>query len=644
MDWVDPKYATTVQAKSGKATGKSRGTQRGKRKSAARSQSEKPLQDQVKVALAQPQDVWAAAYGHAVSQLIWPKRCSLESSFLWSVVILEQAEVLVRAGFPASKLAAIVSEGSFETEQDAADRRGEVVRLMEQPLEQAAFEWLETADAYPESALGVASLAWRIADHAARPGNEWLGQWFETLASRLPLFQPNDEVHIVSKLILHCELPLLVAVASSASKKTLIAEASRAMDNLAEYLEASADDPQLWLLYGGTYLRAALASVLRVRVLADSLGIRKFYPPQQKALRDMLVHAARWSRADGTHLLGAGSTANGSQAIWDALAKLCRQSKVLDAVMTLSGIGRGKRGQVRTQIAPAKLPPLTHYSEDAAVVCMQSDWRQKGGHVAVHFSEFDLCLEALGPKGVQTLAGEWLINVEVDGQAQMQMAEWQELCWFSDDDVDYLELEARFGQEARVQRQFVWFREERLLLLADSLLADRKAELQLSSEIPLAPGAEFVPAERSTEGMIQAPGGKLLVLPLGLPEWRRQQSITGSSDGLQADDTRLVSAVSASGNALYAPTLISLCNSHAKQRFTWRRLTVADELRIVGPDEAQAFRIQIGTDQWLIYRSLGTNVRRSALGMHTTDDFYVGRFDPEDGEFDTMLQVEASGD
>jgi hypothetical protein len=422
-------------------------------------------------------------------------------------------------------------------------------------------------------------------------------------------------------------------------------EANRAMDNLAEHLEVAEDSPDPWLLYGATYLRAALASVVRCRVLADGLGLRKWYPAQQKALAQLLKHAARWCRPDGTQLLAAGRKAPKSDAMWQALVAQTRRPKPLMAAMTLSGIGSGKRRRARQQVSVSRLPALSHYSEHAAGACMQSDWRHKGCRIAVDFSDADVCMEVLGPKGLPVLAGQWTAQVEIDGQAQLQLDPWREVCWFSDDDVDYLELEARFGERAKVQRQALLMRNERLLYLADGLLADSDARLCLRSHLPLAGDTAFVPAERSTEGYIQVSGKRrVLALPLFLPEWRRQLSRSATSGSFDCIGEDLVARAETEGRRIYMPSLISLCTSHTHLPFTWRHLTVGDDLRTVGQDEARAFRIQIGTDQWFIYCNLSHAVRRTALGVHTMADFYAARFDSDDGEMETLIEVEPAAE
>ena len=227
----------------------------------------------------------------------------------------------------------------------------------------------------------------------------------------------------------------------------------------------------------------------------------------------------------------------------------------------------------------------------------------------------------------------------MNSQCQLQLDEWGEVCWFSDDDVDYLELEAKFGQHARVQRQALFFRQDRMLLLADALLCDQAGPWSLSSQIPLAGDARFEPAEKTTEGVIVTSNGtRCLTLPLHLPEWRRQPG----GVGLEVVGETLVSHHQGNGERLYAATLISLCGSHSKKPVTWRHLTVGEDLRIVSAEEAVAYRVQIGKDQWLLYRSLARPLRRTALGMHTLSEFFAGRFDADDGNVEPLLEVEAN--
>ncbi len=646
MDWIDPRYSIANDPRDSKteppASGKKGSSKSEKSRPRKLNKPNKPLASQVGAALAQPLEVWTAAFGHALDSLKWPNGTSLESTLLWSTVMQEQAEVLVRAGVSAKKLAAIVSERNGQTDLPPTDQLADVIGLMDQSLERRAFQWLDTSDAYPYAALGVAAVGWLIPEHAARPSGEWLTQWLQAILDRIASFTPDPDESVLCSLVLRCEMPLLIGVATTASKRTALVEASKAMDNLAELLECSEDTPAAWLAHGATYLRAALASVLRCRVLANALGLRKWFPPQQHALAELLKHAARWARPDGTQLLAASQLAPRSKAIWEALIKQTRSPQSMMDTMSLAGLISPQVKERTKKLKPKKLPATTFFCEDAAGAVMLSDWRHKGSRLAVDYSDTQICLEVLGPKGQPIIAGEWTAHVDLDGQSQIQLDEWSQSCWFSDEDVDYLELEAKFGQHARVQRQIMLFHDDRWLLVADALLCDEPGNWGLTSRLPLAADATFEGDPKSTEGAIQTHrGARCLTLPLYLPEWQRQ--LSGAS--LSSDSTSLIARHESSGRSrLFSPLLISLCNRHAKKPFTWRRLTVGEDLRIVGPDEATAYRVQSGKDQLLFYRTLAPPLRRTALGVHTLAEFYAARFNAADGDVETLIEVEANLD
>ncbi|MFO0941650.1 MAG: hypothetical protein U0930_12905 [Pirellulales bacterium] len=57
-------------------------------------------------------------------------------------------------------------------------------------------------------------------------------------------------------------------------------------------------------------------------------------------------------------------------------------------------------------------------------------------------------------------------------------------------------------------------------------------------------------------------------------------------------------------------------------------------------DQAVAYRVQIGNEQYVFYRNLATVKRRSFLGVHALCEFFAGSFDKDSGEADTLVEVE----
>ena len=129
-----------------------------------------------------------------------------------------------------------------------------------------------------------------------------------------------------------------------------------------------------------------------------------------------------------------------------------------------------------------------------------------------------------------------------------------------------------------------------------------------------------------------------LAVPLAASEWNAQSTQSSMEVG---DDNQLVLTASGS-KRLYAPLWFDFQRRRFKRKRTWRQLTIADQLRIVGHDEAAAFRVQQGSEQWVVYRSLKDRVCRSFLGKHIVADFFVSRFDPEDGDHEALITVDDS--
>lgn len=619
MDWIDAEHSR----KQGKPA---------KQKPSAKEVKTPSLTKQLAAVLAQPQEVWAAAFEHSLASVRWPKRCDAEATFYWSTTIGEQAEVLVRAGWNASRLIHCVPSKQVEEK----DRIAEISSLMNEPLEQRASQWLEQADVYPHAALGVLALFWNLPAHARRSETQWLSGWMKAVVERTAEYQLQQEDCLLSNLIFHCELPLLIGLLTATTRSVAQTNASRAMDDLAEYLENSQDHSGAWLAHGATYLRAALACVFRARVLADHLGLRKWYPPQKKSLAKLLTQAARWSRSDGTQLLSKGQDARAGKSLWEALSKQAAITKSVGHTLVLSGLTDGRRSEAKVR-CDTRLPKPTANDEDASCAVMWRGWQYAGPRVAVDFSEVNVLVEACGSKGTPVLNGEWSASVQLDGQAQLQLAGWEQLCWYCDDDVDYLEIEAKFGEHAKLQRQIVLFRQHRLLLAADALLCDRDGNWTMNSQIPLDARLQASKVDKHHECQLVGEKVDAFALPLYMPEWRAalaSGSFATTEGGLQVSN-------SCSGvRRIYSPVLISLCNRHSKSPYTWRHLTVAEDLKIVGRDQAVAYRVQIGDEQFVFYRNLATVRRRSFLGVHALCEFYAGSFDKESGEADTLVEVE----
>jgi hypothetical protein len=104
-------------------------------------------------------------------------------------------------------------------------------------------------------------------------------------------------------------------------------------------------------------------------------------------------------------------------------------------------------------------------------------------------------------------------------------------------------------------------------------------------------------------------------------------------------DEQLSMSTEVYATRIYNPVVIALKNLNKPIAYTWRQLTVAEDLHIQPREVAEAYRVQINNDQWVFYRSLTPCTRRSVMGLHLNNEFYAGRFSPSDGQFEAMIEV-----
>jgi hypothetical protein len=218
---------------------------------------------------------------------------------------------------------------------------------------------------------------------------------------------------------------------------------------------------------------------------------------------------------------------------------------------------------------------------------------------------------------------------------------WQPTCRTSDENVDYLELTMELAGGLRIERHLVLARKDRFLLLADAVLGTRPGGLAYRGLLPLGPGIALRGAGLTREGFLVAasasrPGKRLAtVLPLALPEWRRDHRVGELSSGPQGME--LCQAIE--GSRLFAPLWLDLDPLRVRRRRTWRQLTVAESLGAQAADVAVGYRVAVGSGQWLVYRSLARKRNRSLLGHNLATETLVARF-RRNGEVQSIIEIE----
>jgi hypothetical protein len=497
-----------------------------------------------------------------------------------------------------------------------------------------------------EVALGTVALVtcWPfLAGIDSEVQKELFTSWAEMLelAGRIP----SEEMDMVTWSLVEVELPLIFAMWVT-DRKVGSGWAKTAMESLTATIAEAKEDTADWVRSGARRLRAAIASAVRSAAWGERLKIDTWDAATKKGFAKLMEEAIRWSRKDGSLLLSPGSELSDScdGSFWAAGYRLAGRPKAIKSLLTermprklIEGINGKEVGGFTFGSVP-----LSSYSTTAEAGVFQRDWQSQGTRIAVDYSVDPMLLEIVGPKGDSLLAGPWSCSVTHGTRSLEIVSSWQEVCWYTDDEVDYLELEASFEEDCRVQRQVLLIREAGVVLLADALLGGRKAPWRVCSTLPLTSKLDLIEADKTRESWLAEDGvKKALLVPLASGEWKRQASLqtVAISDGL------LCMEVASEASNLYMPLAIALKREHFEAPITWRSLTVVENLQIQPSEVAVGYRLQLDRQQWLFYRSLTKAVPRSVLGVHTAGDFCACSFDYRTGDADSLVEVSGtSGD
>ncbi|KAA5545516.1 hypothetical protein FYK55_07690 [Roseiconus nitratireducens] len=326
-----------------------------------------------------------------------------------------------------------------------------------------------------------------------------------------------------------------------------------------------------------------------------------------------------------------------------ALAAAADEETLRPALDAALGRSRTKR-RLAWQV---HLPESMLHDEDSGVVCMLPEWDVRRGRTVIRYAGDETELEVTTGKAV-LMQGAIETELRVNGNQIRSAGDWTATCEYTDDDVHYVELEQPWQAGYVVQRQFMLLREDRCGMIADAVTwrssTNDSGPTDLSIEhrlrLPLGDGMTCRAEEQTTECFLCDDRPRAMVIPLSSNEWRGANSTTTLSG--TADNHLLVASRGA--GRLYVPLWIDLSRKRFGKKRTWRQLTVGEQLRLVPPRVAAAFRFQAGSEQWLLYRSMVGRLPRTFFGKHLIADFYAARFDVQEETYEDLITVEDSDD
>lgn len=479
------------------------------------------------------------------------------------------------------------------------------------------------------------------------------------------LSQPPPHSSTLARLWLRAEFPLTLAVVFP----SLISEASirDAVDHLQRSLSEACNatgwqSPDAWSdavsLFASWTRCGYLCRVLRREWLQGELRDR-----WNAAFRPLLRGAIHGTHRNGTSkkenrpkqakgsLASAAMELAGNAAMRQFAKRLTAPSPsvAMSPVSTspastspASKKSSAKRSASRSAVG------IAEQSEAAQFAFLRDRWGTSANRIDVQYRAQQLQLN-LQAASSTLLFGSCDQRVLINGHPAMAESGWEHVCWHSDEEADYLELELRL-RGCRIQRQLVLARKDAFALIADAVTLHSVHSESLNSgfgtqevvewsyelALPLASGCRVMAATDTREVKLGDQRERARAMLLSSPEWR----IDPRPGEFTIQDDRLVVSSQATGRGLYLPVLIDLNAARIRQPLTWRRLTVAENLTPVAADEAVAFRAQVGDCHWLVYRELGLRGNRTFFGKNVCSDFFVGRFLPKKRDYETIVEIE----
>lgn len=303
--------------------------------------------------------------------------------------------------------------------------------------------------------------------------------------------------------------------------------------------------------------------------------------------------------------------------------RLQRTARALATGATRKAVGKG-------------LLPCDHDDQEAAVAVLRSGWAAGSLRVLVDYRDVIPRLElAVGDRLL--LDGDWRWAVTCDGESLPAEGPWETNCLETKRDAVFFEMKAPLAGGLQFERSVTLLTGDRVILLADAVTRrdgrPPAGDLRLSATLPVSVGLDMDPADETHEVYLYDTAMRCLAMPLGLTEWR-----AGGRGAFAAKPEGLVVEQVGCGR-MFAPVWLDCDPRRLGEQVTWRQLTVADTRINLPPSMAAGHRVQVGVDQWLLYRSLDASRNRTLLGCNVACEFLIGRITP-DGTVQRAIEIE----
>lgn len=334
----------------------------------------------------------------------------------------------------------------------------------------------------------------------------------------------------------------------------------------------------------------------------------------------------------------------------DALAALNRAYAVsgvptplerLKALTSASGSRKVKGTKGKTKQAKKKISKETIPSwqcDETETACLRSSWQPRADVAVVRFDEEPVQLE-LSVGGTSLLSGDWGLQLAEDGVPLELEAEWECICWNADSDGDYLELQLEFEGGPQINRYLYLSRTDQFAIFADMISGSEPGRFDLATRLPLSSDVTLTACRGNREQLLTCGKKSVRVFPLDLPQDAGLG--TSGSIGLNENDgdACLEFSQGTESGTMFSPIVLDWAPKRSAAPAEWRKLTVTRAGEI-DPSGGRAFRLQVGKQHLVLYRSLGGQERyRTFLGYQAESETVIGKF-TKSGVIQELLIVE----
>ena len=413
-------------------------------------------------------------------------------------------------------------------------------------------------------------------------------------------------------------------------------------------------------------LRSWLACCIRTSILMNRTGQSLFPAAARRHIEWIVLQTLRWTRNDGSPvfspLMRDGLPAEELQLFFDMMTTAVRldddPNDATAAHEVLSSLAGRKKLALNIEVKDDPvLPEPSYFSDDAMLAAICPDWSTASGMLHLDVSsaatrEAPTQLHAIRMNMELSLAGTVVSSglcdtkISINGQEIAPDGVWIPSVEEKGSLYTCFEWSRKITQVWKLERLVAVFPDDRLMYMADALIYDGDEsdfEIEYQSRIPLdrrvridlkhaAREFKLGLRDKNKESRLTTLGQ---IFPLALDEWRHGDEEVG----LIQEKDAIVMRCRGRGKGLYVPLLIDWDVKRCEGPVTWRHLEVGCDGRRVADDEAVGYRVRLGNEQYLIYRSLGESGARSVLGHHLIADFLFARFNPA-SEVETLIELE----